>query len=163
MAGRLGGGFSGYRPVLRESLDWCCLWPPTITGTHTLHPSRLRVGICQAWTRPDGLFRPTGRLRTVRLPPPRLLPQLQRPPVAARPRAGAQLGPFAGAQCGISPRGVGLGGRQTPTPQAWGGARARAGGELEWGEADARPPSEQRRGDGEAGWGQVSGSGWRGK
>ena len=44
---RLGGGFSGYRPVLRDSLDRRYLWPPITTGTHTLRPSRLRVGMYQ--------------------------------------------------------------------------------------------------------------------
>lgn len=33
MAGRLGGGFPGYGPVMPESLDRRCLWPPATTRT----------------------------------------------------------------------------------------------------------------------------------
>lgn len=45
------------------------------------------------------------------------------------------------------------------------GAGVGAGEKLGWGEAEAKPPFEQRWGNEEAGWGQVTGSGrkekWR--
>lgn len=89
---------------------------------------------------PDPAAQSTRRL-TERMPEDhsRHLPEPQRPPTAAAPREGAELGPFASAQLGSPARSIDLGGRETSTPQAWGGGQS-------W----SRREAGMRRGGGEA-------------